>query len=453
MKVKIAIIIILLSGFVVRLYKITNPIGDWHSWRQADTSAVTRNFVKYGIDLLHPRFDDLSDTSGLGLFNPNGYRMVEFPIFNLVHYSLFIISPFKHISFETMGRLTSVFSALVSALLIFFIVKRRQSVSAGLWSMGLYLLLPFNIYFTRVILPDPMMVTLYLASINFFEMNNLGLGIVFGALAIMVKPVAIFFLLPIIFIYWRQWKKLFFIFFGMSLPFLLWRMWSYSFPEGVPASNWLLNGNGIRFKGAFFRWMFGERIGHMILGSWGIYPLLEGVLAASGFWLTWLLGALLYIVVFATGNIQHDYYQIPIMPVIAIMLAMGITKAQSLAKKAVMVICVLFMLAFSWYLIRGNYQINHYAIINAGKAVDRVTPKDAIVLAPYNGDSALLYQTNRRGFPYMYFIVKDFIDNYKATYYVSVNYDDLTREVMKKYLVVEQTPDYVIVKLEELNRL
>jgi hypothetical protein len=154
---------------------------------------------------------------------------------------------------------------------------------------------------------------------------------------------------------------------------------------------------------------------------------LEGLLAASGFWLAWVLGAILYIVVFATGNIQHDYYQIPIMPIIAILLAIGISKAQSLTKKIVMAVCILFMLAFSWYQIRGNYQINHYAIVNAGKAVDRVTPKDAIILAPYNGDSAFLYQTNRRGFPFMYFIIKDFIDNYKATYYVSVNYDDLTR--------------------------
>ena len=43
-----------INGVAVRLYKITSPIGDWHSWRQADTSAVTRNFVKYGSDLLHP---------------------------------------------------------------------------------------------------------------------------------------------------------------------------------------------------------------------------------------------------------------------------------------------------------------------------------------------------------------------------------------------------------------
>lgn len=118
-----------------------------------------------------------------------------------------------------------------------------------------------------------------------------------------------------------------------------------------------------------------------------------------------------------------------------------------------MLVCVLFMFAFSWYEVRGRYQINHYSIVDAGRAVDRLTPKDAVVLAPYNGDTAFLYQTNRRGFPFVYFPVKDFIDNYGVTYYVSVNYDALTREVMNKYTVVEQNPDFVIVKLEELQRL
>jgi len=33
--------IILILGFTVRLYKIGNPIADWHSWRQADTASVT----------------------------------------------------------------------------------------------------------------------------------------------------------------------------------------------------------------------------------------------------------------------------------------------------------------------------------------------------------------------------------------------------------------------------
>ena len=51
---KYLLALIFLGGFVVRLYKINNPIADWHSWRQADTSAVTRNYVKYGINLFFP---------------------------------------------------------------------------------------------------------------------------------------------------------------------------------------------------------------------------------------------------------------------------------------------------------------------------------------------------------------------------------------------------------------
>ena len=73
--------LILIAGFVVRLYRFDNPIADWHSWRQADTSAVSRNFVQNGFDLLHPKFEDISNVPS-GLDNPNGYRFVEFPIYN-----------------------------------------------------------------------------------------------------------------------------------------------------------------------------------------------------------------------------------------------------------------------------------------------------------------------------------------------------------------------------------
>jgi hypothetical protein len=61
MKNKILILVILCLAFGLRLYKINNPIADWHSWRQADTAAVARNFDKFGFDILHPRYDDISN--------------------------------------------------------------------------------------------------------------------------------------------------------------------------------------------------------------------------------------------------------------------------------------------------------------------------------------------------------------------------------------------------------
>ena len=52
--------LIVIGAFLIRQYRINIPLGDWHSWRQADTAAVSRNFVKEGFDFLHPRYDDMA---------------------------------------------------------------------------------------------------------------------------------------------------------------------------------------------------------------------------------------------------------------------------------------------------------------------------------------------------------------------------------------------------------
>jgi hypothetical protein len=454
--------LLLLTGFLVRLYKIDNPVADWHSWRQADTSAVTRNFFKYGVNPFIPRYDDFSDVSGKGLLNPEGYRFVEFPIFNLLHYLLASSFPFK--SLEFWGRMTSILSALCSSLILFFLIRRHTNPTTGLLTAFFYLFLPFNIYFTRVILPDPLMVTLYLAALNFFDTWTsrhkpvlFFLTALFGAFAVLVKPVAGFFLLPITWWFWQKSglkiiknKQFVICHLSFAIPFLVWRLWEYRFPPGIPASTWLLNGDHIRFKPAFWRWLFGERIGKLILGAWGLIPLSAG-LTQDTIFLPWVISALAYLSVFAMGNVRHDYYQIPIIPVICVLLAIGVRYLlrQNFISKCLVLLSLVMMFGMSWYDIRGNFNVNSWEIVEAGKRVDQITPKDAIVAAPYNGDTAFLYQTNRQGFAYVPFPIKDLIDRFNVTYYVSVNYDDQTKAIMKKYTVVEQNPRYVIVKLVE----
>jgi hypothetical protein len=139
---------------------------------------------------------------------------------------------------------------------------------------------------------------------------------------------------------------------------------------------------------------------------------------------------------------------------VCILLAVGTGKLlhQTLANRLVVVFSVVMMLGMSWYDVRGNFNVNNWEIIEAGKRVDAITPPDAVVVAPYNGDTAFLYQTNRRGFAYVPFPIKDLIDRYNAEYYVSVTLDQQTKDIMAKYIVVEQTSKYVIVKLEEPKR-
>lgn len=461
---KIFLIIILILGFVVRLYRIETPLADWHSWRQADTAAVTRNFFKYGIDVLKPRYDDFSDVSGEGLFNPQGYRMVEFPIFNLIHYSLAKTFPFQSLVF--WGRMTSILSALASSILLYFLIKRHVNQTAGLLAAAFYLFIPYNIYFTRVILPEPLMVTLVLLTLNLFDLYlkrsnwlSLILTALAGTAAMLVKPMALFFFLPML---WQvrsrlKEKSLYVLGALILLPYLAWRVWMGQFPQGTPAYWWLLNGNGIRFRPAFFRWIFGERIGDMILGHWGLWPALVGVIYGNSYVVLMILSSLIYLFIIATGNVQHDYYQIPIIPSIAAALAAGVAYLwhqeasflRTWTKRILVVFSIGLMIGLSWYDIKDNYQINNWSIVHAGQAVDKLVPQDAVIVAPYNGDTAFLYQTNRRGFAFLPLPIKDLHDAYGVMYYVSVNYDDQTNAIMKKYTILEQTPEYVIVELLE----
>jgi len=466
--------IIIILSFGLRLHKIDNPVADWHSWRQADTSSVSRNFIKNGYDLLHPRFDDLSSFPS-GRENPQGYRMVEFPIYNF--FQAGIASLFGQKSIEWWGRMISIVFSLFSLVFLYLIAKKYMGAKIGLLAAFFFGTLPFSVYYSRVILPEPVMIFAALAAIFFFakwlEGGKLAafyylLSVVFVSLSLLLKPFAVFLFLPLVYLCWSKWKFTFFkkpllylYLFLAVLPFALWRVWISQYPEGIPYFVWLFNYDNIRFKGAFFRWIFGERAGRLILGFWGLPLFVLGILAKQSkkenwFFHFWLVGILLYFSVVATGNVRHDYYQILAVPAICIFLAKGasllIFESKVIFNRflsfLVFAVCCLFMLAFSWYEVRDFYNINHPEIVEAGRATDSLVPKSAKVIAPYNGDTAFLYQTNRSGWP----IINDEISaNYLisrgATHYVSVNFDAQTLELMETYKILKQNDKFVILDL------
>src|SRR3989344_2525200 len=142
---KILIAIIILGAFAVRLYKFDSPVADWHSWRQADTSAVTRNFVKFGLDVLHPRFDDLSNIPS-GKDNLMGYRFVEFPIYNAIAYILYQLTSRIPLTLEVTERLVSIAASLASIYFVFAMVKRYGNKRTALVAAMVMAVLPYTIY-------------------------------------------------------------------------------------------------------------------------------------------------------------------------------------------------------------------------------------------------------------------------------------------------------------------
>jgi hypothetical protein len=481
---KFAILIlflILVSGFLVRLYKFSGPVADWHSWRQVDTSSVSRNFVATGINLLHPTYHDLSNVPSGKYENPNGFRFVEFPIYNVFQAELFMTV--GHFTLEEWGRLVTIICSLLSAVFLYLIVKKRQGILAALLASFFFVFLPYSIYYSRTILPDPLMVTFILGAIYFFDQwinqnlksktENLkaillfALTLIFSAGAFLIKPFAGFFMLPMLVLAFerfgfgliKKWQ-LWILATLALLPFIGWRIWMQQYPAGIPQSMWLLNGNGIRFKGSFFQWLFAQRLAEMILGYWGMIVFGLGIVFAKKknylFFVSFLVSSIVYFCVVATGNVQHDYYQIPIIPSIAIFLGIGsaflINPAKELVGRYItiplLIISLLFMFAFSWFVVRDYYNIDNPALVIAGVAVDQLTPKSAKVIANYNGDTTFLYYTKRSGWASFEKSLPE-MTKMGADYLALLNPTAADIHLGKTYKIVGQTSQYIIFNLRQ----
>jgi hypothetical protein len=464
--------LVILAGFFVRLYKIDNPIADWHSWRQADTASVTRIYVQKGINLLIPRYADISSIQSR-ISNPEGYRMVEFPFYNAI--SALVVNTFPNFSLEIWSRMVTIFCALITSFFLYLIGKRFLGKVGGILSSFFYLFIPFNIYFTRVILPDPMgvmfgVVALWLFIKFFDDAGNayLYLSAIFFALMILIKPYLGFYLFPVFYLFASKFglktilknKKLILRIITflaiIFIPFIVWRWWESKFPAGIPLFWWAFNGNEIRFHPAFWNWIFGERLGHLILGSFGLIPFIFGVLntkTKNSFIHWFLFGTLFYFIAVANANVMHDYYQILVIPAVALTLASGSVYLwnqnvfNKILTRSLLVFSIIIMLITGWYQIKGNYVVNHWEIIEAGKAIDKIAPKDALVVAPYMGDTAFLYQTKRSGWPVIDSSIDEIIKK-GASYYVSVDLGSAdTKMIESRFKKVEKTDKYIIVDL------
>lgn len=430
----VILICILFVAFAVRLYKINTPLADFHSWRQVDTAAVARNFVDNGINLLQPRYHDLSNVQS-GLENPNGYRYVEFPLYGAGMALAHITIP--TVSIEIWGRLLSIISSLFVLSIVYYFVLRESGLLAAAVAGISYAVFPFIVFFSRVVLPDP--TALAFAFLTLFclykfaqqRSNNLvsylyitAWTLCFAA-GLLVKPTVIFFGIAALFLLIRKYKwdvlkkPVVYIFFIAALaPFVLWRSFINQFPEGIPASDWLITmvntseGRQVIFmRPAFFRWIFFERINNIILGGFLSAFLIVGLLAKPKryFLHSIFVSSLVYLFVFQGGNVQHEYYQILIFPALAIFVGVGIDylyrQRRQFINTAIVIPTIFFLFLFSLFI--SYYQIRDYYnypqdLVSIAKIIQDLTNKNDLIVTDTTGDTTLLYLSNRRGAPSVY---------------------------------------------------
>lgn len=467
---------ILIIAFAFRLYKINIPLADFHSWRQVDTAAVARNFVRNGFDLMHPVYDDLSNVQS-GFDNPHGYRMVEFPIYNASFAILFKLMPL--VSLEVWGRLTTIiFSLIVISSIYYLILKEYNRVSA-LFAALVYAVMPFFVFFSRVILPDTStMAFALLATVIFYKSVDSKskkttyvlefISAVLFAAALLTKPYAIFYLLPILVLYLRKYKigafkKLsFYLYFLVALaPLAYWRLYIQKYPEGVPVSDWLFTsintGQGLKsvfLRPSYFRWIFFERVNNIILGGYLTTFFVIGLIIKSKKYLllSFVVSALAYLLVFQGGNLQHEYYQTIILPVLAMVVGAGIGFVYSDGKKFIhpffMSIVILVILAFSFYF-SYFHVVDYYnysqELVQEADVIKSLTSPEDLIVTDRTGDTTLLYLSDRRGAPAIF---KSPADLHKLGYKYLVTSSDGEIKTMKAdYEVIFENEKFTIFKL------
>ena len=415
---------ILSVALLFRLYRINTPLADFHSWRQVDTAAVARNFVKSGFDLMRPKYDDFSNVQS-GIENPQGLRMVEFPLYNAIFASISKYIP--GLPIEIWGRLTSVFFSLIIIAIIHYLTLRESGRLAAFFASLIYAVFPFFVFFSRAVLPETTALSFSFLAVFFLYLNPRSLflcliSLLFFASSMLIKPTVIFFGLPLTYIFYASSPKkflkniIFYLYFILSIiPLYLWRNYIKQFPEGVPVSEWLItsvNTGGalqrIFFKPAFFRWIFFERINNLILGGFAASFFVIGSFLKSKKLLlhSILVSSLAFLFVFQGGNVQHEYYQTLILPALAIFSGVGISYLLSLKKdviypnvrNVVIISLILFSWLISFYKVRDYYNFSPDQVASA-KIINSLTGKNDLVVTDTTGDTTLLYLSDRRGAP------------------------------------------------------
>ena len=193
----VAVIFLLVAGFMVRMIDLKDPPLSYHPTRQLRAAIIARN--------VYLRMNPAADPEAVEYAtDPALYDYItrrEPPITESLVAFIYLI----------LGSETLWVSRIVTALFwcgggigLYLLVKKMASQDAGLISLGFYLFAPFGVIGSRSFQPEALMVASIIWSLYFFSgwikeqtwKKALVTGLVSG-FAILVKPNALFFLLVV----------------------------------------------------------------------------------------------------------------------------------------------------------------------------------------------------------------------------------------------------------------
>ena len=411
---------ILALALAIRLYGVNSPIVGVHSWRQADTAAISRNFYRNGFDILRPQID----WGGISA----GYVECEFPAYQYLVALMYSITGGVH---EFSGRSSSAIFSVLSALFFYLCVRAEtKDETASLASLLFFAFSPCAVLFGRAFMPEPMML-MCLSGGTYFLIRwsrdgrelDFFLSAAAIALGIMMKLPAAHIGLPLIFLFVRRM--------GTGFIFTA-RAWLYASLVLVPAVMWYYHarslgaesgltfgiwgygtdkwGNwGLVVSADFWKFILYDRLTVKFLSFAGVFFALAGFFSVAfanerRLFDWWAAAAFAYLVIVSGGNYNHEYYQLPILFPLSFYAGLGFSAiaakySGSVWLKPVLAAMVLFLLSYMavFYLFSLSSEnlekYDEYPLIVMAK---KVCGKDPVVCVD-NQNPTLMYLADLKG--------------------------------------------------------
>ena len=336
MKERHALAALLLLALAIRVPTLAQPLVEAHAFRQTQTAYTALLYARDGIDLLHPRVPVLGPPYDLAF---------EFPLFQAIA----AIPIALGLPADPALRGTSLVFFLVSAALLWLLVRRGAGSAAAFATLVAFLFSPLALVWSRTSTVEYLVVaaslTYLLVGLVWRERGGAVpwlIAAVAGAIAMTVKVTSgAVWVLPLLTYRSRRSRRDPWVVALAVVPLalgLLWTLYADELRGSAPGTSWMTSIELAPF-------LFGTLWEHLSLAPWGAIlftagawicgPAILGLLlrVAPGiratdqrwFWLAFVLCPFLSIAVFLNAWSIHDYYSIAATPSVAV--AIGLAAA------------------------------------------------------------------------------------------------------------------------------
>lgn len=416
---RIVLVCAITLGLMARAATFQSPLFDFHSWRQADTAAVARNFVEERLNPLYPQVDFRGDRAV-------GYVETGFEL-----HAFLVALIASVVGFSThLGRALSILTFPFSAWLLGAFVRDRYGPAAALTAVILYAVgLPLTMYVERAFMNEAILALLCFATLRAAQVY-LGSGSR-GALTALIASMALIAVVKPTFLGIGGAVAGLFIERDGARGLWRWPLWATGLVAAAAAAAWFTHAHNLYettgltfgvtnklFDGSLlFSWVFVSKIATRLvkdlLSPVGAIAALIGLVVAvrQGRWAEPLGVAafLLYVVVITPGNFAHNYYQLPIVPIATVLMALGITHAiqtvgdrrsWSEERRLVALAAVLWLAAVSTFVrnvsFHSWYEVDQSRVRICDALTAVLAPDQRVAFAHY-GSPDILFCVDRKG--------------------------------------------------------